>query len=220
MEPIASSLLNSPTDLLSSVPSTWALPLALAVTVPGLVISIRSLLDIPRSRRVSTEFLTQLKDVREQEQEATEQLKPEEDTAFTALWAATRERIDTYHSLALEQAQKSFLGTQIATYAGFVIIVGLGVAAAAAPTFAGSVTAATVGVVGGGLSTYVGSTFMKSQAQATDQLRQFFNQPMEFTRLLSIERLMEGLSEADRSVAILKIIDKMNFSIQDVAPRE
>lgn len=61
---------------------------------------------------------------------------------------------------------------------------------------------------------------MKSQEQATQQLRQFFNQPMEFTRLLSIERLLDDLSEADKSAAILKIIDKMNFSIEDSAPRK
>jgi hypothetical protein len=217
VELTSSPSLIMPYQLMASLDGPWLL---LALGIPGLLLAIRSVMEIYRGRKDTTDFLSQLTQVREREDKAAEQLKPEEDTAFTALWAATRNRIDTYHSLALAQAQKSFLGTQIATYAGFVIIVGLGIAAAAAPTFAGSVTAATVGVIGGGLSTYVGSTFMKSQAQATDQLRQFFNQPMEFTRLLSIERLLEDLSEADKSAAILKIVDKMNFSIEDVASRQ
>lgn len=209
--------MTSPSEMITSLLDS---PASLAVILPALIVSVWSLVGAFRGRKDTTDFFIKLTTVREQEKEAAEQLNPEEDTAFTALWAATRNRIDTYHSLALAQAQRSFLGTQIATYAGFAIVVGLGIAAAAAPTFAGSVTAATVGVIGGGLSTYVASTFMKSQAQATDQLRQFFNQPMEFTRLLSIERLLEDLSEADKSAAVLRIIDKMNFSIEGAPPRK
>jgi hypothetical protein len=204
------------TDLLSGE-NTWLLVGSVAIAVGG---ALTGLMEFFRGRKDLRNFSLRLTEVREQEEEAAEQLSPEEDTGFKALWAATRNRIDTYHSLALDQAQKSFLGTQIATYAGFAIIVGLGIAAAAAPTLAGSLTAATLGVIGGGLSTYVASTFMKSQAQAMDQLRQFFNQPMEFTRLLSIERLLEDLPEADKTTAILKIIDKMNFSIEDASARK
>lgn len=145
--------------------------------------------------------------------EATDPSTAGDGVAFPALWIATQKRIDAYHEIATAQARKSFLGTQVATYSGFVIVVGLGIMAATAPTSTGSITAATVAVIGGGLSTYVGSTFMKSQSQATAQLRRFFVQPMENARLLSVERLIETLPASERSNAILKVVEKMTLTI-------
>ncbi|WIE83356.1 hypothetical protein [Curtobacterium sp. MCPF17_021] len=137
------------------------------------------------------------------------------DLSLAALWPVTQERIDTYHSIVTKQARRSFVSTQVTAGAGFAIVLGLGVLAATAPSFAASVTTASVGVIGGALSTYLGATFMKASAQANAQLRRFFAQPMENTRLLGIERLIETLPPAERSKAILKVIDKMNFTIDE-----
>ena len=54
-------------------------------------------------------------------------------------------------------------------------------------------------MIGGGLSAYISSTFMKAQAEASAQLREFFFQPVEFARVLAAERLLEGMEEVDRS---------------------
>jgi len=95
------------------------------------------------------------------------------------------------------------------------MVVGLGLAAANSHSLTASVTAASVGVIGGALSTFLGATFMKASAQSNAQLRKFFAQPMENTRLLGIERLIETLPPAQRSEAILKVIEKMNFTIDE-----
>ena len=185
---------------------------ALIGAIAVLTFLARSIIVSRNERAAETTWRSQLEKIQKIEKDVVDRV---DDTAFAELWATTQLRIDGYHAIATAQARRSFVGTQVATFAGFVIVIGLGVAAATAPSFAGSVTAATVAVIGGGISAYVGHTFMKSQVQAAAQLRQFFFQPVEFTRLLGAERLIETLPDADKAAAILKIIDKMTFSIDD-----
>lgn len=130
-----------------------------------------------------------------------------------ALWFATQTRMDAYHTIATDQAKRSFAGTQLAMVVGFVIVIGLGVQAARAETLAASVTTGAVGVIGGGLSAYIGKTFMRAQTDASDQLKRFFLQPVENTRLLGAERLIEQLPPEARTAAIMKVIEGMTFSI-------
>lgn len=59
------------------------------------------------------------------------------------------------------------------------------------------------------MSGNIGSTFMKSQSEASAQLREFFNQPVEFSRVLSIERLIDTLDEKDRPAAVQSVINSM-----------
>ena len=56
---------------------------------------------------------------------------------------------------------------------------------------------------------YIGSTFMKAQTEASQQLQQFFLQPVEFFRLLGLERLLDLMSPEEKARAIQRIVDSM-----------
>lgn len=126
-----------------------------------------------------------------------------------SLWANTQERLSTYHSIATDQAANSFRVGQRFAVGGFLLILTAGVAAVFAHTPEGSIAAGAVGVVGAAMSSYIGATFMKSQSEASAQLREFFNQPVEFSRVLSIERLIQTLEEKDRPAAVQDVIRSM-----------
>lgn len=144
--------------------------------------------------------------LQDEENRVAEELK---DTDFGTLWAVTQKRIDYYHEIATSQSRRSFVSTQIATVIGFALIVGFGLLAAQASTAIGAISTAAVGIVGAGLSAYIGSTFMKAQSEASAQLRQFFLQPVEFSRLLGAERLVDSLDPEERAKAVQVIVKTM-----------
>lgn len=126
-----------------------------------------------------------------------------------SLWAATQTRINYYHEIATTQAEQSFRVGMWAAVAGFVAVIALGVVAAYAPNGTAAIAASVVGVAGAAMSAYVGATFMKTQAQASNQLSKFFLQPVEFARLLGAERLLQTLPESERSEVVSTIVKTM-----------
>jgi hypothetical protein len=137
-------------------------------------------------------------------------------TDFASLWAITQRRIDLYHGIATAQAESSFKVGQRATVAGFVAVIILGIVAAFAKNGAAAIAASVIGVAGAAMSGYVGATFMKAQSEASAQLRQFFLQPVEFSRMLGVERLVETLPDSDRPAAVQQIVKSMMPSVQPV----
>jgi hypothetical protein len=129
------------------------------------------------------------------------------------LWAVTQKRLDYYHQLATGQAEKSFNYGLIAAGVGFIVLVGSAVAAAAGESTAASISAGLVGVAGGGLAGYIGRTFMRLQESAAVQLRAYFSQPLEFSRLLGAERLLEQLDPGARQLATQEIIRAIAASV-------
>lgn len=125
------------------------------------------------------------------------------------LWAATQKRIDVYHGIATSQAQRSFRVAQIAAIAGFGAVLLLGVLATFATNGTAAIAAAVVGVAGAAMSGYIGATFMKAQAESSKQLRQFFLQPVEFSRMLGAERLINTLPIEQRSAAVQDVVRTM-----------
>lgn len=85
-----------------------------------------------------------------------------------------------------------------------------------APTGTAAIAASVVAVAGAALSGFVGATFMKSQSEASGQLREFFLQPVEFARLLGAERLL-GLvtTEEAKERAIEQVIKAMAHTPKD-----
>ena len=151
---------------------------------------------------------------------ATEELRREEGeiasagTDFGSLWAVTQKRIDLYHQIATVQARTSFVNGQIAAYAGFLVVIGVAVIAGFTQNTAGAIAASVIGVAGAGLSGYIGATFMKAQAAASAQLREYFLQPVEFARVLAAERLLDKLEANDRGPVVADIIKSMTSSRQ------
>lgn len=130
-------------------------------------------------------------------------------TDLASLWAITQKRIDLYHSIATTQAQNSFRVGQMAAVAGFGSIIALGALAAFTKSGTGAIAASVIGVAGAAMSGYIGATFMRAQAEASAQLRAFFLQPVEFSRMLGVERLLDDLTDSDRAAAVMHIITSM-----------
>jgi hypothetical protein len=149
--------------------------------------------------------------LKNEEKELVQELKAN-DTDFATLWSLTQSRIDYYHQIATNQARRSFVSTQVATVGGFILIISVGVIASQADSPVAAISAGSVGVVGGSLSAYIGATFMKSQTEATAQLRQFFMQPVEFSRILGAERLLDNLEPEEKSKAVQQIIRSIIFT--------
>jgi hypothetical protein len=146
------------------------------------------------------------------EQEHAELVQAESEIAsgstdFQSLWTVTQRRIDYYHRIATTQAEQSFLYGQIAAGAGFLIILISVIIAAAAHSTAASIGAAISGVSGGGLGAFIGATFMRSQDTASTQLREYFRQPLDFSKYLAAERLLEQLNKNERPAAIQHMIE-------------
>jgi len=189
----------------------------LAIGIYGalLILYIASFLPIFRMRSARRAFEDRftLGLVRDLQAEETQLVNRDRDegkkTDLGSLWAITQKRIDLYHSIATGQARDSFRVGQIAAIAGFVAVLTLGVLAAFTNSSTGAIAASIIAVAGAGMSGYIGATFMKAQAEASKQLRQFFLQPVEFSRMLGVERLLVELPEDQRSEAVQQIIRSM-----------
>lgn len=128
-------------------------------------------------------------------------------------WTLTQQRIDYYHEIALQQARRSFFSGQFAAYVGFAVVLVAAALAAFASNGTAAIAASVVGVAGAGLSGYIGGTFMKLQAEASAQMREFFLQPVESSRMLNAERLVQTIADGtERSKAVQEIVKAMMTS--------
>lgn len=119
------------------------------------------------------------------------------------LWVTTSNRLDLYHQIATRQAEQSFRHAQIAMAIGFVtIVVAASVAAFAAKTTAGSIVSGVLGATGAAMAAYIGQTFVRSREIAAAHLQSYFLQPLEFSRYLAAERLIDTLEPSAKPAAV------------------
>lgn len=126
--------------------------------------------------------------------------------ALADLWKVNQEQLRYYHDIATKQSQRSFRNGQVAAYAGFATLIAVAFVAATAQNGTAAIAASVIGVAGAGLSGFIGATFMRSQSEASKQLQQFFSQPVEVSRMLGAERLIESLPSDARTGAVREVI--------------
>jgi uncharacterized protein HemX len=90
---------------------------------------------------------------------------------------------------------------------GFIALIVLGFVAARADNGTAAIAASAVAVAGAAIGGYIGATFMKTQEHSSNQMSQYFTQPVELLRALSAERLAATLEPADKAKAMQMIID-------------
>ena len=125
---------------------------------------------------------------------------------LASLWSLTQKRLDYYHQIATSQSERSFAYGLGAAAVGLLVLIVSAVIAGIARSTTASIAAGLVGVGGGGLAAYIGSTFMKLQEATTVQLRAYFRQPLEFSRYLAAERLLENVDAEHRSQATRELM--------------
>lgn len=108
------------------------------------------------------------------------------------LWTVTHARLDKYHGIAQTQARHAFRNAQVAMGIGFGMLIGFTVLALIADNTATSIVAGVLGASSAGLAGFIGRTFVRSQESTVETLRAYFTQPLEFSRYLAAERLVDG----------------------------
>lgn len=129
------------------------------------------------------------------------------------LWILNQRRLDLYHQIATNQSKSSFKYAQLAAGIGFITIVSAAITVWFSKTTTTAITTGTLGVFGGSLGAYVGGTFMKVQQGAAQQLRQYFGHPLELSKILIAERLIETLPIEQRVEAVQSLTQAL-FSSQ------
>lgn len=132
------------------------------------------------------------------------------DTSFAALWTATQARLDHYHDIATSQSRRSFAYGQVAAATGLGVVLICTALAIVAESSAGAVVAGVLGGSAAAMSGYIGSTFLRTQDLAASQMRDYFGQPLEFSRFLAAERLLGEINDGERreaaTVALIQAI--------------
>jgi hypothetical protein len=129
-----------------------------------------------------------------------------DDMRLSSLWTANQIRLEYYHRIATSQSEKSFTyGVAAAGVGLLMLLIAIGLAALAGD-LAGAAAAGVIGVAGSAMSAYLGATFMKLQETASNQLRAYFSQPLEFSRYLAAERLLGSLDANNKEAATLDLI--------------
>jgi hypothetical protein len=134
--------------------------------------------------------------------------KEEDQLALRALWEVTHSRLDLYHQIATSQARRSFIAAQVASGAGFVLLVAFAVLTAHAQNTASAIATGALGAASAALAGYISRTFVRSQESAAAHLRAYFDQPLEFSRYLAAERLLASGADLgdDQRAAILSAL--------------
>jgi hypothetical protein len=132
-----------------------------------------------------------------------------------SLWVATQRRLDLYHKIATSQAERSFLHAQIAAVAGFTVLIGCAVIAGLSRSTSAAVVSGATGVFGGALGAFIGATFLRMQQQASSQLQAYFLQPLEFSRILTAERIALGLSQDAKESALSEVVKAIALNARD-----
>lgn len=141
-----------------------------------------------------------------------------DELTLPALWGVTHKRLDYYHEIATGQARQSFRNAQIAMAAGFVLLVSFALLAFFAESTAAAAVTGVLGATSAAFAAYISRTFVRSQETAAAHLRSYFDQPLEFSRFLAAERLLNGVERLDgeRRAAITADLLKGILPTQDV----
>lgn len=153
--------------------------------------------------------------IQERERDLAESGEP---LSLAELWSVTQERIEYYHKIVTTQSEVSFRNGAITSYLGLGLLLALAVVAIfTGGDLATSVVIGVLGAIGAALSGFLGATFIKLHTEASAQLREFFSQPVEFSRLLGAERLIESLPPSERAESVQLVIRAMMQS-RDAGP--
>lgn len=132
--------------------------------------------------------------------------------ALVELWNLTQLRLNVYHEIATKQAKRSFTAAQIAIVIGFILLAIFAAFAIHAKSSVGAITAGGLGAASAALAGYIGRTFIRSQEAAAHHLRAYFDQPLEFSRYLAVERFLADqheLSPSQRAEIIAEVVRGM-----------
>lgn len=114
-----------------------------------------------------------------------------------------------YHSIATNQAQKSFRSAQRAMLGGFSWLIVCFTAVILVSSLNGKILAAALAPVGGVLAGFLGRTYLFVYERSLVQLNQYYNQPLLNSYYLAAERLATEMSASAKDRLLEKVIDQL-----------
>lgn len=130
--------------------------------------------------------------------------------ALEGLWRKNQRLLLVYHEIAANQATSGYNAARRAAAVGMVLMGGTIAAALFAPNSTASIVAGVVGTSGTAMTGYVASTYVRLQQGTSDQLRSYFDNPVEMSRILAAERLVAQLStEEAKDAGLMAIVEAL-----------
>lgn len=114
-----------------------------------------------------------------------------------------------YHSIATNQAQKSFRSGQRAILAGFTWMIACFTAVIIVDSFEGKLITAALAPIGGILAGFLGRTYIHVYERSLVQLNQYYSQPLVNSYYLAAERLAEDMSESAKDKLLERVVEQL-----------
>jgi len=143
------------------------------------------------------------------QREETTLKRMREPMSLPSLIELNRLMLTEYHSIATDQAQKSFRSSQRAMLSGITWLIACFTAGIVSSSLHGRIIAATMAPVGSILAGFLGRTYLFVYEQALVQLRQYYNQPLLNSYYLTAERLTSEMSREARDRLSEKVVEQL-----------
>lgn len=114
-----------------------------------------------------------------------------------------------YHSIATNQAQKSFRSAQRAMLGGFSWLIICFTAVILVSSLEGKIVSAALAPIGSILAGFLGRTYLLVYERSLVQLNQYYNQPLLNSYYLAAERLTTEMSAPTKDKLLERIVDQL-----------
>jgi hypothetical protein len=147
---------------------------------------------------------------RRQREEVAKTLKRlRERMSLPSLVELNRLMLSEYHTIATDQAQRSFRSSQRAMLGGFTWLIACFTAVIFAGSLDGRIIAATMAPVGSALAAFLGRTYIFVYERALAQLSQYYSQPLLNSYYLAAERMTSEMSPEARDRLIGSVVEQL-----------
>ena len=102
--------------------------------------------------------------------------------------------------------------------AGFTFLLAVGAATVLLPkSTALAITASVIAAAGGAVTAFIGNAVLRNSEASSREVLAFFSHPLEVERLLSAERIVDGMSDASKDTAKPIIVNALSRSASAAA---
>lgn len=161
-----------------------------------------------RTKSIGAQILHE--DARRQREEVEKTLKRlRERMSLPSLVELNRLMLTEYHSIATNQAQKSFKSSQRAMLGGFTWLIACFTAVMFIDSLYGRIIAAAMAPVGSVLAAFLSRTYLFVYDRALAQLSHYYSQPLLNSYYLAAERLTNEMSPEARDKLLGEVVEQL-----------
>jgi hypothetical protein len=180
------------------------------LAISGLIIGVGLLAVGSYWRAKNANARAAQENARRQREEVEKTLKRlRERMSLPSLIELNRLMLTEYHTIATDQAQRSFRSSQRAMLGGFTWLIACFTAVILAGPLDGRIIVATMAPVGSALAAFLNRTYLLIYERALVQLSQYYSQPLLNSYYLAAERLMSEMSPEAKDRLIGNVVEQL-----------